>query len=69
MGNTQVCDVFEDEGLVEFRIQIFSVNLRFELRLLVRQKVDLHEGVGQTRRPVGWRQIGGLQNLKSFREL
>jgi hypothetical protein len=36
-----VWNIFEDEGLIEFRVEIFSVNLRLVFRLLVRQQVDL----------------------------
>jgi hypothetical protein len=42
------------------------VHLRLELGLLVRQQVDLHEGVGEAGRPICRRQVRGLENLGSM---
>ena len=62
--NLHVCDIFEDEGLIEFRVEIFSVNFRLVLRLLVRQQVDLHERVRQTGRPIRRGEFRALKNLE-----
>jgi hypothetical protein len=47
-----VCDIFEDEGLIEFGVKIFSVHLRLVFGFLVRQQVDLDERVGQAGGPI-----------------
>jgi len=59
-----VWDVLEDEGLVELGVEVFSVDLRLEFRLLVRKQVHLHEGIGEAGRPIGRGEVGGLDDLK-----
>ena len=62
-GNSHVGDVLEDEGLVELGVEVLAMDLGLVLGLLVREQVDLDEGVSQTRRPIRRGKIGALNDL------
>ena len=61
--NSHVGDVLEDEGLVDLRVAVLPVDLGLVLGLLVRQQVDLDEGVSGASGPVGRRQVLALDDL------
>ena len=63
-GNSHVGDVLEDEGLVELGVEVLAMDLGLVLGLLVREQVDLDEGIGETRRPIRRREVGALNDLK-----
>ena len=58
-----VGQVLEDESLVELGVEVLPVDLGLVLGLLVRQEVDLDEGVREAGGPVGGRQVGRLDHL------
>lgn len=44
---------FEQEGFIPVGVEVLSLDLGFQLVLLVRQQVDLDEGVGGSREVLG----------------
>ena len=62
-GYSHVGDVLEDEGLVDLGVAVLPVDLGLVLGLLVRQQVDLDEGVSGARGPIRRRQVLALDDL------
>ena len=58
-----VGQVLEDESLVELGVEVLPVDLGLVLGLLVRQQVDLDEGVSGARGPIRRRQVLALDDL------
>ena len=58
-----VGQVLEDESLVELGVEVLPVDLGLVLGLLVRQEVDLDEGVREAGGPISGGQVGRLDHL------
>lgn len=50
----EITQTFKKEGFVPVGVEVFPLDLGFQLVLLVRQQVDLDEGVGGAREVFGW---------------
>lgn len=49
----EMTQTFKEEGFVPVGVEVLSLDLGFQLVLLVRQQVDLDEGVGGAREVLG----------------
>ena len=63
MQHLHVRKVLEAEGLVKLWVEVLPVHLCLVLWLLVREEVDLDEGVRQPCRPVRGREVLALYHL------
>ena len=63
-GFLHIRKILEDKCLIKLRIEIFSVNFGFIFGFLIRQQIDLDKRICEACRPVCWRKVATLYDLK-----